>query len=68
MQKTTKGIKKWLSVKTVFAVAISVIGFLWVQTQGIGVNIQRKPLCCQRDWDEGKHRVDKDPKALLMES
>jgi protein O-GlcNAc transferase len=48
MMKTTKGMRKWLSVRIVFAVALKLIGFLWIRSQWIGVNIQRIPLHCQR--------------------
>jgi protein O-GlcNAc transferase len=48
MMKTTKGMRKWLSVRIVFAVALKLIGFLWIRAQWIGVNIQRIPLHCQR--------------------
>jgi protein O-GlcNAc transferase len=48
MKKTPRGMRKWLSVRMVFAVALKVIGFLWIRAQWIGVNIQRIPLHCQR--------------------
>jgi protein O-GlcNAc transferase len=59
MQKTTSGIKKWLSVRMVFEVAINVIGFLRFTCNGLA-STYRASLCtvnAEQVWRTAREKV-----------